>query len=115
MASPLLAPAPLAAKPTPAQPVVDVAEETDEQLGPLYRVICHDDPVTTMEFVVEVLRGVFRVSQARAYELMLRVHHTGAAVIGRYPRETAERKVARATSLARASAFPLTFTVEADD
>lgn len=105
--------------PSELEPAEETAEETgeevEEQLAPLYRVICHDDPVTTMDFVVEVLRGVFKLPRMRAVELMLRVHHTGAAVIGRYPEESARRRVQRATSLARASGYPLTFTIEPDD
>ena len=94
---------------------VDSATEIEEKLAPLYRVIGHDDPVTTMAFVVEVLRGVFRLPQAVAVERMLTIHHTGAALIGRYPKETAERRVTRATGRARARGFPLTFTIEKDD
>lgn len=106
---------PIAAKPKVAPPKVLEEVDNEEQLGPLYAVVCHDDPVTTMEFVVQILRGVFRVTHTRAVEVMLLVHHTGTAVVGRYPKETAERKVGRATSLARTAKFPLTFTVEADD
>ena len=68
-----------------------------------------------MDFVVQVLRGVFRQPEVRAVELMLRIHHTGAAVIARYPQETAQQRVQRATALARADGYPLTFTVEPDD
>lgn len=102
-------------KRTPAPPAIETDEEVREKLAPLYRVICHDDPVTTMDFVIQVLRGVFRQPEARAVELMLRVHQTGAAVIACYPRETAKQRVQRATTLARADGFPLTFTVELDD
>ena len=102
-------------KPDPAPPEVVTVEEVREKLAPLYRVICHDDPVTTMEFVVQVLRGVFRQPEVRAVELMLRIHQTGAAVIACYPQGTAKQRVQRATSLARADGFPLTFTVELDD
>ncbi len=94
------------------EPEILTEEETRERLSPLWRVICHDDPITTMDFVVEVLRSVFRISQARAVELMYRVHHTGSAVIGHWPEEAARRKVERATSLARGRGYPLTFTIE---
>lgn len=102
--------------PTSTVPAVEegIAEEIEEDLAPLYAVICHDDPVTTMDFVVEVLRSVFRIPQVSAEELMLQVHHTGSAVIGRYPLETAERRVGRAKSLARARGYPLAFTIERD-
>jgi ATP-dependent Clp protease adapter protein ClpS len=46
---------------------------------------------------------------------MLCVHRTGAALIGCYPKSLAERRVQRATAIARANSYPLTFTVEEDD
>ena len=85
-----------------------------EKLSPMYRVICHDDPITTMEFVVEVLRSVFRATPQRAVEIMLGVHQTGAALVGRYPKGLAERRVTKAKALARAEGFPLTFSIEKD-
>jgi ATP-dependent Clp protease adaptor protein ClpS len=91
---------------------VDTETEVEEALAPLWRVICHDDPVTTMDFVVEVLRSVFRMSPPRAVELMYRVHYTGSALVGHWPESAAKKKVERARALARGSGFPLTFTVE---
>jgi len=106
---------PAATKPRVAEPVVTEDTEVHESLAPLWRVICHDDPVTTMDFVVEVLREVFRLPPQRALELMLRVHQTGSAVVGRWPESTAKQRAERARAKARASGFPLTFTVERDD
>lgn len=80
----------------------------------MYRVICHDDPVTPMDFVVEVFRSVFRIGPQRAAELMQGVHQTGSAVVGRYPKILAEKRVNRAKALARADGFPLTFSIEKD-
>ncbi|MAE45887.1 MAG: ATP-dependent Clp protease adaptor ClpS [Planctomycetes bacterium] len=85
-----------------------------ERVAPMMRVVCHDDPYTTMEFVVGILTGVFRLPHARAVEIMLEVHQRGAGVVGLYPLTVAERKVQRATSQARANAFPLTFSIEED-
>lgn len=109
MAAPLCPEAPVA---TPGQ-----EEETwvDTRHEPRWRVIGHDDPITTMEFVVEVLRSVFGLSQARAFERMMRIHSTGSALIGVWSETEARRRVQRATSKARAQGFPLTFTLEQDD
>ena len=49
-----------------------------ERVAPMMRVVCHDDPYTTMEFVVGILTGVFRLPHARAVEIMLEVHQRGA-------------------------------------
>jgi ATP-dependent Clp protease adaptor protein ClpS len=110
-----MAVAPGTTKPDVAEPDVTPDSDADESLAPLWRVICHDDPVTTMGFVVEVLQEVFRLPQARAFELMMRVHQTGSAVIGRWPESTAKQRAERARAKARAAGFPLTFTVERDD
>ncbi|MEM1449547.1 MAG: ATP-dependent Clp protease adaptor ClpS [Planctomycetota bacterium] len=85
-----------------------------EQVANLWKVICHDDPHTTMDFVVDVLMKVFRQPAPRAVELMMRVHTTGSALIGLWPESVARKKVNRAHSKARVEGFPLTFSVEED-
>jgi ATP-dependent Clp protease adaptor protein ClpS len=96
--------------------VETVAEPVAEQrLGRLWKVICHDDPHTTMDFVVEVLMTVFRQPSPRAFELMLCVHHAGSAWVGSWPESVARKKVAKAQAKARMDGFPLTFSVEVDD
>lgn len=99
----------------PTIPKQSELAETEKRTSPLFRVICHDDPSTTMDFVVGILCAVFRMPEPRAVERMLCVHRTGAALIGCYPKSLAERRVQRATALARANSYPLTFTVEEDD
>jgi len=37
----------------------DVSQKQESELGPLYRVIIHNDDVTPMEFVIYVLQGIF--------------------------------------------------------
>ena len=98
-----------------APPAEATQEEVLEQLAPRWRVICHDDPITTMEFVVLVLREVFGLTQARAFERMMRVHTGGGADIGSWPEDEARVKVTRATARARSAGFPLTFTLEPAD
>ncbi len=93
---------------------VDSDVSASDELGSLWRVICHDDPVTTMDFVVDVFTGVFRLPLARAFERMLCVHRSGSAVVGHWPESAARKKVERARALARAEGFPLCFTIERD-
>ncbi len=88
--------------------------EVRQRVAPLTRVVCHDDPRTTMEFVVGVMTSIFRLPAGRAQEVMLEVHQKGAGVVGLYPLTVAERKVRRATAQARANAFPLTLSIEED-
>jgi ATP-dependent Clp protease adaptor protein ClpS len=81
---------------------------------PLFRVLLHNDDYTTMEFVVEVLKSVFRHDEHQAMRIMLHVHHRGVGVAGVYPREIAETKAEKAMSMARAAEFPLLVTCEAE-
>lgn len=98
----------------PTRPDVDQEskEEIKESHAPLFKVICHDDPFTTMDFVIMIFRSVFRLTRPRAIELMFRVHYTGSAVVGLWPESVAKKKVERATALARAQEYPLTLTIE---
>lgn len=77
-----------------------------------YNVLLHNDDFTTMEFVVKILKLVFRKSEAEANVLMLRVHKEGKAVAGTYSLDIAQSKVQRATSMARMEGFPLRLSIE---
>jgi len=81
----------------------------------LYKVLLHNDDFTTMEFVVELLRTVFRHHEQQAMQIMLHVHHSGVGVAGVYSREIAETKAEKAMSLARAAEFPLLVTFEPEE
>jgi len=60
------------------------------QLAHPWNVIVHDDPVTTMLYVVKVFMEVFSYSQMHAHELMMEVHTTGRSVVWTGDREQAE-------------------------
>jgi ATP-dependent Clp protease adaptor protein ClpS len=91
-----------------------VKSESDIKLDepPLYRVLLLNDDYTTMEFVVEVLKHVFRKSEEEATLIMLNVHHSGVGVCGLYPFEIAETKVDMVHGIAREKGFPLKCTLE---
>lgn len=80
-----------------------------------YKVIIHNDDFTTMEFVVEVLKTVFFLSNEKAEELMLQVHHSNKAVVGIYTYDIAVSKANKATNMAREKGFPLRLTVEPEE
>lgn len=87
----------------------------DEIQPPLmYRVIMLNDDYTTMEFVVDVLRRIFRKSEADSHRLMLLIHNTGQATAGVYTREIAQTKVAEVHQSAESQGFPLKCIIEPD-
>jgi len=81
----------------------------------MWKVLLHNDDYTTQEFVVWLLRTVFRKSEAEATTIMLAVHHAGVGVAGRYTRDVAETRAERGRQLAEREGFPLLLTVEVAD
>jgi len=78
----------------------------------LFKVLLHNDDYTTMDFVVFILKHVFRRSDADAVTIMLKVHREGIGIAGVYPYEIAKAKCEKALNLARANEFPLLCTLE---
>ena len=81
----------------------------------MWRVLLHNDDYTTQEFVVWLLKAVFRKPESEATAIMLAVHRSGIGVAGVYTRDVAETRAARARQLAERQGFPLLCTVEAED
>ncbi len=106
---------PRAAVLAPARPKQRVAVATRASLAPLWRVICHNDDVTTFDHVVRNFVANFDMDLREAQRCMLEVHRTGAALCGVYPLETAEFRVERATGMARREGFPLAFSLEPEE
>ena len=79
---------------------------------PLFRVILVNDDFTPMEFVVEILQGVFSMERTSATRVMLEVHTKGKGVCGEYTFEIAETKVAQVTTIAQQQQHPLLCTME---
>jgi len=79
---------------------------------PLYKVILLNDDYTPREFVVLVLKAVFRMNEEHAYRVMMTAHRRGACVIAVYTRDVAETKAKEATELGKSKGYPLFFTTE---
>ena len=78
----------------------------------LFSVVLLNDDYTPMQFVVDVLEGVFQKSPAEAHRVMMQVHLNGRGMAGIYPWEVAETKVDTLLSRAREAGHPLQATIE---
>jgi ATP-dependent Clp protease adaptor protein ClpS len=78
----------------------------------LFKVLLHNDDYTTMQFVIEVLEGIFHKSPAEAHRIMMHVHTQGHGVCGAHPYEVAETKVGLVHDSARSQGFPLRASLE---
>ena len=81
----------------------------------MYRVLLHNDDYTPMDFVVRLLRTVFRRSESDATAIMLHVHNSGVGIAGVYTHEIAETKVVQVHLLARQNEVPLIASMEPED
>ncbi|SOC45869.1 ATP-dependent Clp protease adaptor protein ClpS [Rhizobium subbaraonis] len=81
----------------------------------LYKVILVNDDYTPREFVILVLRAVFRMSEETGYRVMMTAHKLGTCVVVVCARDIAETKASEATDLAKDAGFPLMFTTEPEE
>lgn len=79
---------------------------------PFFKVVLLNDDYTPMEFVVQVLKDIFRHAHEEAISLMLQVHHRGAATVGVYTRDVAETKAEMVINQARMLEYPLQCVLE---
>ncbi len=78
----------------------------------LWDVVFLNDSITTMEFVVRVLKQIFGKTQEQAENITKRIHEDGQGVVGSYVHEVAEQKGIETTLLARQENFPLQVKVK---
>lgn len=95
-------------------PEIQIIDETEEEteLEPLYRVLIHNDHVTPMDFVVNILKTVFYLSNERALDVMLTAHITGIAYVQTIPKSEAEKRINKAHFAAGLEGYPLHFSME---
>jgi ATP-dependent Clp protease adaptor protein ClpS len=81
----------------------------------LHKVILLNDDYTPREFVVTVLKAVFRMSEDQAFKVMMTAHRRGACVVAVYTRDVAETKATEGTERGREKGYPLMFTTEPEE
>ncbi len=106
------------AEPNGTQPGQDTTTKprsrTRLQPPSMWKVVLHNDDYTTQDFVVFILKTIFRKPEPEAQRIMLDVHRSGKGVAGVYTHEVAETKVAQVKSLAEQHEFPLLCSLEAE-
>ncbi|MCY6485115.1 ATP-dependent Clp protease adaptor ClpS [Clostridium aestuarii] len=78
----------------------------------MYKVILHNDDYTTMDFVIEILVGVFRKKPVEATKIMYDVHKKGTGIAGVYSYDIAATKIVQAAQMSKEIGFPLKLTME---
>jgi len=81
----------------------------------LWKVILLNDDYTPREFVVVVLKSVFRMNEDQAYNVMMTAHQRGACVIAVFTKDIADTKAKEATELGKSKGYPLFFTTEPEE
>ena len=62
--------------------VIDREVQRVRKVSPKYKVLLHNDPVNTMDYVVESLRQVVpQLSEQDALNIMLETHNTGIGLV----------------------------------
>lgn len=77
-----------------------------------YHVYLLNDDYTSMDFVIDILIGIFRKNYSEAHQIMMQVHQSGRGLCGTYSYEIAETKIHQVSSLSRESGFPLKAVME---
>ena len=94
------------------EPEIQIIEEAETELEPLYRVIIHNDAVTPMDFVVHVLKNYFYLSNDKAADIMFTAHVYGSAYVQTLAKSEAEKRIHKAHFEANNAGYPLHFSME---
>lgn len=97
---------------SPITPDIQIIEETETELEPLFRVIIHNDSITPMDFVVHVLKNFFYLSNQKAADIMFTAHVYGTAYVQTLARSEAEKRINKAHSASNNAGYPLKFSME---
>ena len=77
-----------------------------------YNVVMLNDDLTPMDWVIAVLKSIYKHSDAAAENLTMMIHTDGSAVVGTYAFEIAEQKASETIHASRSKGFPLTVKLD---
>lgn len=90
----------------------DIAVDEEADLEPPFRVIIHNDNITTFVFVIKILTTIFEKNVMTAEQIANRTHRYGIAVVGTYARSIAETRINKVHFAAQLEGYPLKLTME---
>ena len=96
----------------------DTKVKTDTRVGvthfepSMWKVIFHNDDVTPMQFVTQIMIEIFNKTEDQAVNLCKAIHDKGKGVVAIYPFDIAETKSSEATEVARSNNYPLKVSIE---
>ena len=92
-----------------------VRSKIDLREPKMFAVIMHNDDITTMDFVVEVLVRIFHKTTAEGAKIMMDIHEHGKGVAGVYTYDLAITKKLQTNQMSRERGFPLKLTIDEAD
>lgn len=78
----------------------------------MYKILLHNDDYTSMEFVVQVLVGIFNKKTDDAVRIMLDVHKKGIGMAGIYSYDIAATKISQVENMAKEYSYPLKLSLK---
>ena len=82
------------------------------KVPPYFKVVMLNDDYTPMDFVVLIIKDIFRKSHEEAVSIMLEIHGKGEGICGIYTRDVAETKAEEVVMVSRRHEYPLQCRVE---
>ena len=79
---------------------------------PKFKVVMLNDDATPMDWVIDILKTIFKHTESTAKDLTLTIHEEGSGVAGIYTYEIAEQKAVEAVNASRDRGFPLQIKVD---
>ena len=92
--------------------VIDEKIKTIDKEPPKYNVIMLNDDHTPIDWVIEILKTIYRHSDSGAENITMTIHNEGSAVVGTYSYEIAEQKSIETINASRTNGFPLQLKIE---
>ncbi|MCL2852171.1 MAG: ATP-dependent Clp protease adaptor ClpS [Defluviitaleaceae bacterium] len=89
-----------------------IITEANIKMPRMFKVIMHNDNITEMDFVIDVLMNVFHKTREDAVTTMLDIHNNGHGIAGVYTYDIAVSKKLQTDRLSSTRGFPLKLSLD---